>query len=132
MVARELAQKGVPVICGPVICTRGKPELRNLRRDNLRLLNNAGVTVSVNTDAPEVPIDMLLTSVAIAAQGLPSEKAVECVTCNAADAAGISSRVGRIAVGLDADLLLFDCDPVGLLQKPQCVMLDGSFISCDE
>lgn len=132
LVAEELAEAGIPVICGPIICTRGKPELRNLSRGNLAMLHKAGVVTAVNTDAPELPIDMLLTSVAIAAgDEMPHEQALETVTCNAAKVAGIDDRVGSIAVGKDADLLVFDSDPVGLLVKPCKVMVNGRFVSTE-
>ncbi|MEG1875190.1 MAG: amidohydrolase family protein [Angelakisella sp.] len=131
LVADSIAEAGVPVICGPIINTRTKPELRNMCRDNLLCLYRAGVKTSVNTDAPEVPIDMLLTSVAIVANAderpLTMEQAVELVTCNAAEAAGIADRVGSITVGKDADLLLFTQNPVGLLVKPSRVMVGGVF-----
>lgn len=130
LVADALREAGVPVICGPIIATRGKPELRNLTRDNLLLLQQAGVKTAVNTDAPELPIDMLLTSVAVATGcgAQPMEQAVETVTCNAAQAAGIGDRVGSIAVGKDADMVIFTQNPVGLLVKPAKVMVSGIFV----
>lgn len=108
------------------------PELRNLSRNNLQELRRAGVRVSVNTDAPELPIDMLLTSVAVAAgamePALTMEQALETVTCNAALTAGIDDRVGSLAVGKDADLLIFSQNPVGLLVRPARVMVNGCFV----
>lgn len=130
LVADALREAGVPVICGPILATRGKPELRNLTRDNLLLLQRAGVNTAVNTDAPELPIDLLLTSVAVATDADPDlsmEQAVETVTCNAARAAGIYDRVGSITPGKDADLVLFDQSPVGLLVRPLRVMVSGVF-----
>ena len=65
LVADAIRKAGVPVVCGPIITTRGKPELANACRENPLLLMEAGVPVSINTDANELPIDMLLASVAI-------------------------------------------------------------------
>lgn len=132
LVADAIKEAGAPVVCGPIICTRGKPELRGLTRENVSLLLAAGVPVSVNTDAPELPIDMLLTSVAMAAQAgkppLSLEKALSLVTLEAARTAGIESRVGSVTVGKDADLLIFRENPVGLLVKPTKVMVKGKFV----
>ncbi|WP_283124994.1 amidohydrolase [Angelakisella massiliensis] len=131
LVADAIRKAGVPVVCGPIITTRGKPELANACRENPMLLMEAGVPVSINTDANELPIDMLLTSAAIAAgagsRPLPWEKALEMVTIRSAEAAGISDRVGSIAPGKDADLCLFRQPPVGLLVRPEWVMIDGKF-----
>lgn len=131
MVADALAVSGVPAVCGPIISTRTKPELRNLSRSNLSLLHEAGVTVAINTDAPELPIDMLLTSLAVCnisgEEPMPLEQALETVTCNSAMVAGIYDRVGSLTPGKDADILIFSQNPIGLLTKPDRVMVSGAF-----
>ena len=129
MIADTLAKNNIPVICGPIICTRGKPELRNATRDNFAILKRSGVTVALNTDAPELPIDMLLTSLAVATKtaNFTMEENLEAVTCNAATVAGIFDRVGSITVGKDADMLIFKDSPVQLLEKPMKVIVNGNF-----
>ncbi len=129
LVADVIAKSGVPVVCGPVICTRTKPELKNAERFNAAKLMEAGVKVSINTDAPEVPIDMLATSAAISVKGgVPMQEALKLITIYAAEAAGIQNRVGSISAGKDADLLFFDSNPIALLQAPKYVIVDGKFI----
>lgn len=124
-----IAKAKVPVICGPIISTRTKPELKNLDRRNAAILLEAGVEVAINTDAPEVPIDLLAAEAAITvAAGVPQEKAVALLTGNPAKICGIGGRVGRLAPGLDGDLLLFDRDPIGLLVKPVHVFVNGEQI----
>lgn len=126
LIADTIAAAGVPVLCGPIISTRGKPELRNLDRANAARLLEAGVTVAINTDAPEVPIDLLATEAAVTvAAGVPADQAVALITGNAAKICGIDHQVGRIAPGLDGDILIFDRDPIGLLVKPVHIFLDG-------
>lgn len=126
LIADTIARAGVPVVCGPIISTRTKPELRNLERFNAKRLLDAGVPVAVNTDAPENPLDMLATAAAVCAmEGIPHEKALEMLTCNAAKAAGLENRIGSILPGLDADLLLFSQDPIGLLVRPDMVICGG-------
>ena len=126
LIADTIARAGVPVICGPIISTRGKPELRNLDRRNTALLLEAGVVTAINTDAPEVPIDLLAAEAAITVTaGVPREKAVALITGNPAKICGLENRVGRIAPGLDGDLLLFDQEPIGLLVKPRHIFVNG-------
>ncbi len=126
LIPETIAGAGVPVICGPVISTRGKPELRSLERRNAAVLLRAGVEVAINTDAPEVPIDLLAASVAIAVKaGVPREKAIPLISGSAAGICGIGDRVGRIAPGLDGDILIFGEDPIGLLVKPEHIFVDG-------
>lgn len=126
LIPETIAGAGVPVICGPVISTRGKPELRSLERRNAAVLLRAGVEVAINTDAPEVPIDLLAASVAIAVKaGVPRDKAIPLISGSAASICGIGDRVGRIAPGLDGDILIFGEDPIGLLVKPEHIFVDG-------
>ncbi len=128
-VADALARAEVPVVCGPLIGTRTKPELRNMERDNPARLQEAGVAVSLNTDAPEIPVEMLGTSLAMAVQaGIPREEALKLITIRAAEAAGIADRVGSLETGKDADVLIFDQDPVGLLVRPRNMIISGKLI----
>ena len=77
----------------------------------------------------EVPAQFLRTSAALAVKGgLSREAALRAITSEAADIIGASERIGRIAVGLDADLVLFSDDPLDLMQDPEWVMIDGHFI----
>ena len=93
---------------------------------NPALLRRAGVEVAINTDAPEVPIDLLAASVAIAVKaGVPREKAIPLISGSAASICGIGDRVGRIAPGLDGDILIFGEGPIGLLVKPEHIFVDG-------
>ena len=121
-----LAREKIPVITGPALGDRSKPELANMTLENPALLRRAGVEVAINTDAPEVPIDLLAASVAIAVKaGVPREKAIPLISGSAAGICGIGDRVGRIAPGLDGDILIFDRDPVGLLVRPEHILVDG-------
>lgn len=130
LVASYIKSANIPVIAGPIIGTRCKPELRNMTRDTVDILLKAGIQVAINTDAPEVPIDMLLTSVAIATKDkdISTEAAINLVTINAAKICGIDNRVGSIQSGKDGDILLFDQNPVGLLVKPTTVIAMGKIL----
>ncbi len=126
LIADVIAEAGLPVVCGPVLTTRSKPELRNMERYNAARLMEAGVRVSICTDAPELPVELLSTCAAVCAQhGMELPQALEAITINAARAAGIQDRVGAIAPGMDADILVFDQSPLGLLVKPRHLVLGG-------
>ena len=85
--------------------------------------------VAINTDAPEVPIDLLATEAAITvAAGVPAEKALTLLTGSPARICGIDSRVGLIAPGLDGDILIFGQEPIGLLVKPERVLVEGRLV----
>lgn len=126
IIAKELGEMGVSVIAGPIICAREKPELRSATTLNPGILSKNGVKVAICTDHPVVPSEYLAMSAAIcAANGLPEEEALKALTVTAAQIGGMDDRVGSIAVGKDADLLIFDGSPLGVCIKPRMVYVNG-------
>ncbi|MBO4452303.1 MAG: amidohydrolase family protein, partial [Clostridia bacterium] len=127
-IADRLAARGIDVFVGPIISDRSKPELRSKSDSTAAELNAAGVRVSITTDHNVVPIQHLLTSAQIAIRaGLPKSEAFRAVTVNPAAALGLSDRIGRIAVGLDADFSVFAEDPFeSIAAKPVMVFVNGA------
>lgn len=125
-IADILAEEQVPVIAGPLLCDRCKPEMRNLTITNPALLQKAGVRTALCTDHPVVPIQYLSTTAQLAVKGgMSREEALYAITAGAAEILGISHRVGSIAVGMDADIQLYHGDPLSLLCDPWLVLIDG-------
>jgi len=89
----------------------------------------AGATVSFATGAPSRSPRSLRLSLALAvANGFPAEQAVAAVTSRAAAALGVSDRVGRVAEGLRADLLVFDGDPWELRSRVLLSLAGGRVV----
>jgi imidazolonepropionase-like amidohydrolase len=95
-------------------------------------LYRAGVTLVSGVDAGIGPGKQHgLLPVAVGQMvdcGLPPAAALASATSVAARACGLGERTGRLAVGLDADLLLVDGDPltdVTSLQRPRVVVSRG-------
>ncbi len=130
ILADELAEEKYPIVVGPIISTRSKPELKNVSRENYAKLKRAGNIVAINTDFPEVPIEMLAMSVAICGKycDYSLNELIKSITCDAAKIVGIYDRVGSITVGKDADLILFKNSPLELLEKPTKVIINGKFV----
>jgi imidazolonepropionase-like amidohydrolase len=121
-----LAARDVPVIFGPVLSTRSKVEVRNASVDHVVELDRAGVRLALTTDHPVVPIGQLRLQAAFAARaGLSWETAIAGITSMAAEIAGIGDRVGRLAPGFDADLVVWSGDPLELAARPELVIIDG-------
>jgi imidazolonepropionase-like amidohydrolase len=59
-------------------------------------------------------------------QGLPREQALEAVTSAPAEMLGLGNRVGKLAVGMDADVLLFSGDPLSSQAWVEKVVLGGA------
>ena len=126
LVADLLAGEDASVIAGPLLGARTKPELANSSAAGIAAISRAGVRVAVATDHPELPCYCLLLSAQLAADsGLEPAKALRAITADAAEICAIGDRVGSIAPGYDADIVLFDEEPIKTRKKPQAVFIDG-------
>lgn len=125
-IAKELKNKNVGVLCGPILCDRSKPEMSELTPESVGVLDKAGVECAIITDHPVIPIQYLPLCAALAVRdGLDYNRALEAITINAAKLCGIDDRVGSIEVGKDADIVIFDVDPLAVYSKPKAVIIDG-------
>jgi imidazolonepropionase-like amidohydrolase len=129
MIADILGELKAKVICGPLIGARTKPELSNFHPGNCKALADAGVKLAICSDHPEVPGHLLSYSVALACRaGLSRQDALRALTIHAAEVVGLSDRLGSIAVGKDADLLIFAGHPLEGAAEPEMVFIGGKRI----
>lgn len=125
LVADELP-KSVPCVVGPIFGDRCKPELANADIRNAALLTRAGIEVSLCTDHPENPIQYLPVMAGLAIRGgMTEEEALAAITIHPARIAGLENRVGSLAVGKDADFVLWEGSFYDVSRPPRRVFLDG-------
>ena len=130
LIADILGTEKLSAISGPVICDRCKPEMKGLELKNTAELIKNGVKTSICTDHPVIPIQYLPASAAMAVKGgLDSDSALEAITINAAEIAGIDETTGSIAVGKDADLQLYCGNPLDIMNDPELVMINGKVLN---
>ena len=114
------------LLCGPLLTDRSKPELRHQTPKAAGILAKAGLPVGIITDHPETPINYLLLCAAVAVrEGMSREEALRSVTIVPAQICGIADRVGSLSIGKDADLVLYDGDPLDIMQRPLAVFING-------
>ncbi|MBE7030644.1 MAG: amidohydrolase [Ruminococcaceae bacterium] len=130
LMPERLKEAGVPLCVGPYLTDRSKPELKNLTPATAAGLLAAGLPVSVITDHPVTPCEYLpLCAHLLRRYGVSQALALRSVTVNPALACGIADRVGAIAPGLDADLVIFDGDPLDPLVSPKQIFVNGESIA---
>ena len=61
-------------------------------------------------------------------EGLGVEEALKAVTNNAAEICNVSDRVGSIEAGKDADIAIFDGDPMNIFTKTLYTIIDGKIV----
>ena len=82
------------------------------------------------TDAPETPLEYLPLCAGLAVKaGLPEQAAWEAITINAAEITGIANRVGSLEVGKDADIVIWNGNPLRSIQAcPEKVLVNGQVV----
>lgn len=129
LIVEDLVEEGYPVVVGPSLSERSKIELRNLTFDTAGILSNAGMNVSLTTDHPVVPLHYLPICAGIAVKhGMMYEKAIEAITINAAKLLGIEDRVGSLEIGKDADIVIWDNDPLEIQSNVLYTIIDGKVV----
>ena len=127
LIADMLKRENIKIIIGPLLSERSKIELKNLTYAAPRILWEAGVKFALMTDHPVIPLQYLPMTAALAVrEGLPEHVALEAITINAAEITGIADRVGSLAPGKDADIALFDGNPLDWRVKAKMVFINGN------
>lgn len=126
LIADILAEENIPVIAGPLLCDRCKPEMKNLKPENAAVLFKNGVQTAICTDHPVIPVQYLPVSASLAVKGgMDSYAALEAITIIPARIAGIDDRTGSITAGKDADIQLYSSEPLDIMSEPELVMING-------
>ncbi|GAA1821786.1 amidohydrolase [Planosporangium flavigriseum] len=129
LLADLIADKGIPVVIGPLFTTRVKVELRHRTMASPGRLHAAGVTIAVTTDHPVVPINFLIHQVTLAVkEGLPAVDALRTVTINPARIAGIDDRLGSLEPGKDADLCIWSGNPLDVMSRVEVAYIGGRVV----
>ncbi|SHN77847.1 amidohydrolase [Desulfitobacterium chlororespirans] len=129
LIADYLFEKKAAVALGPMLTPRIKMELRNRNYASALKLMDSGLKVALITDHPYNSIDQLRTIAILAvAEGLSPKDALKCLTVNPAEILGCDDRIGRIAEGYDADLVVYDQEPLNINAKVLQTIIDGKIV----
>lgn len=127
----EIRAAGVPVLLHPTM-ERASGELKNMTYETAATLRAAGIPVALQSGyesyVPKTRV-VLFEAALAAANGLSFEEALGTITLDAARILGIDERVGSLAPGKDADLVLFDGDPFEYTTHVCGVVIDGAVVS---
>ena len=93
---------------------------------NAAIMTRRGVIVSINSDDAEEATHLNQEAAkTIHYGGLSHDEALKLVTINPAMQLGIDNRVGSIDVGKDADLVIYNHDPLSAYAQVQKTLIDG-------
>ncbi len=93
---------------------------------NAAIMTRRGVLVSINSDDAEEATHLNQEAAkTMKYGGLSHDEALKLVTLNPAIQLGIDKRVGSIDVGKDADLVIYNHDPLSAYAVVQQTLIDG-------
>ncbi len=125
MVADEIAAAGVPVILRPSDNLPRNFESIAARLDNAARLHAAGVMIAFTSfDTHNERLLPQQAGLAVA-NGLPHEAALAAVTTNPAMMFGIDESYGSLEPGKDADVVVWDGDPLDVTSAPVDLFIRG-------
>ena len=129
LIVKEIKASGFPAIVGPTIASRTKIEVQNMDFKTPGILNQAGIKVSICTDHPVSRIQYLPICAGFAAkEGLGIEEGLKAITINAAEICGVGGRLGSLRKGKDADIAIFDGNPMEVFTKCLYTIINGEII----
>jgi imidazolonepropionase-like amidohydrolase len=125
-VADVLKDNKARLVLGPNLTTRSKMELKEKSFAAPALMEAKGLLFALMSDHPVLPSAFLPVYAGLAMRfGLSEERALRAITVDAAKILGIEDRVGSIAAGKDADLVVWNKPPLAIDTMPQMVIVDG-------
>lgn len=129
LIVDELANRDVPILIGPPMMFKTKQETRNSSIETAKILSEKGCNVSVISDHPFANGTYLAVYVGLMVkEGLDYAKAISMLTINPAKALGIDHKVGSIEEGKDADIVIFDGDPLEMRTNVNTTIIKGEIV----
>ena len=104
-----------------------KMEVHDAIPYNAALMHNQGVTVAINSDDAEMARRLNQEAAkTVEYGGMTEEDAWKMVTLNPAKLLHLDNRMGSVKIGKDADLVLWNANPLAIYARPEITMIDGA------
>lgn len=127
-----LVSQGIPVIVNPMENLPSNFDQLGARLDNPALLAEAGVLFGYMTEDETGEFRTLTQGAGVSvANGLSWQEAVNAITINPARIWGIDDSYGALRAGLDADIVVWDGDPLEVMSAPTRLMIKGEWVELD-
>ncbi len=127
-----IKEKNVPVMLGPLFSFATKVETRDASAEAPRVFNDKGVLISLISDHPFMNCKFLpLYAGLLSRYGLDMIDGLKALTINPAKALNIDDRVGSIEEEKDADLVVFNGEPLETTTKVLLTIINGNIVYKD-
>lgn len=129
LILDEIQKSGYSAIVGPAMTSRNKIEVKYVDFKTPGELQKAGVTVAITTDHPVTLIQYLPICAGMAVKkGMDYMEALKAITINPAKICGVDDRLGSLVAGKDADLAVFNGDPLAVATDAVYTIINGQVV----
>lgn len=129
LVLDEIVKSGFPAIVGTDLTSRSKVEVEYMSFKTAGILAGAGVKIAVTTDHPVALIQYLPICAGYSVKyGLPMEEGLKSLTIYPAQICQVADRVGSLEHGKDADIAIFDGNPMEVFTQTLYTIVDGEIV----
>lgn len=119
----------VAVVMGPSFRNCGNSEELHYDFAHTKTLDDAGVLVAHMTDHPIVPLGYLPIQAGLCVRaGMTPHRALRTITTHPAQILGVDDHLGRVAVGMDADLVVLDGPPLEVASRVESTWIAGEVV----
>jgi imidazolonepropionase-like amidohydrolase len=125
IVADQIAAAKVPVLISPIENLPGSFESLGATLENAARLNRAGVTFAFMTGDAHNSRNIRQQAGIAVANGLPWDVSLAAMTSIPARLWGIADHYGTLEPGKDADVVVWDGDPLEVTSFPEAVFIRG-------
>ena len=131
-VIAEIQRRKVPVILGPILALPPREDdPYDLLFTNAAALHAAGIRFAIRSDDAHNARNLPYHAAACAAFGLPKEEALKAITIYPAEIFGVADRIGSLAPGKLANVIVTDGDPLEIRTNVKRVYIAGEEIPMD-
>ena len=129
LIAKEIAESGFPAIVGPSLASRNKKVVSSSDFKTAGILQKEGVLIALTTDHPVSRIQYLPLCAGLSVkEGLDESAALRAITIDAARICRVDHRLGSIKKGKDADIVIYDGNPLDIFSKVRATIINGKIV----
>jgi imidazolonepropionase-like amidohydrolase len=128
----ELKSRNIPVLLGPILALpQREDDPYDILFSNAKTLHDNGIRFAIQTQDAHNSRNLPYHAASCAAFGLPKDVALKAITISPAEIFGVADRLGSLAVGKSANVILTDGDPLEIRTTVRKVFIAGEDIPMD-
>ena len=123
-----IAENHLYCVVGPLLLDPLKQEVWGLKLETAGILTDAGIKVCLTADTSGGTAWLPVEAGLLTRRGLSEEDALRGLTIYPAEVLKLDHRIGSIEQGKDADIAIFDGNPLSSLSLCQMTMIEGEIV----